>query len=1255
MPGRLGTATVASDAADLLTVEGASALQAQVLGGVDVSGGTRWVVRPGAEIRSSGDLTLTSDWTLPSATSQGPVDGPVRVGGLALSLKAAGRLVLERSLSSGFEAPFDGANPTAWVPTDGLAGAIRLQSGADMVIGRDADAGSFNPAPALLRNTTGALQLRAGGDIRLAHGGAAVYTTGVVQDVAGAPDLSFNGQLLGLIETGDALLSPFLGQGGDLTLQAGGNLRGAAGSAVLPTDWAWRGSDGSYGYRWSRFDRFGGGVGSFGGGHLRVHAEGSIVDLAVAVADNGWLPVAGAEVEDAGGLPAGTLALRAGQDILGGNVWAAGPALSLTAGGRIGAAAGVTGASAPDLVWQGTAVQVSARGELTLDRVQTVGRTATSNANTAGEPLVFTGLEAGASLQVGSVWGDVSLQGSAGSGEPGESTGYSLVNASLPGVLRIVAPQGDVAILGSPQLSVGPQAELTVLAGRNLRVGNLTVSAGGPMAPPRADAVISLAESLALTTFARLEAGALALDATDRSPVRLAARDGDVALGGSLQSARPVRIVAGRDLVFDGAGQLSVQHQPQRVDAAPAQPVSELSLLQAGRNITASATGTAVSGITVAGPGDLLLMAGRDIDLGAGRGIQAIGNQRNSTLLPEVAMQVTAIAGYRSGNDLGQATGLYALTGTLGLSGTLQRDAVTGRPVVGASAVAVFAFLSGGDADAFQRLPVTAQLAALRSLAGADYDAWVLRWMQAGFAAGAGPQAAQATAQALAPGLANDALAAQVMADVAAVPMAQQPARVLTWLADASVRRNLDLGAWLRATLATTLRADSAAAALDALAAAGDPRAAAGVGGVLAQALAAAPAERQMAFVAQQRDVLAASEITRLQAWFDQRLAADSGFEVRLRDTLALEATASTGQVRAAWQALAPDQRRAALPAQDRRDWTLEPGQALLEHSRGLDAYLARVGAASAGSSALATFQALPAERQLPWLAEVLRLDLVAAGEAAAGAGTGASAGAGFDAAYANAYQALDLLFPQSARPGLASLGDIVLPTSQIRTAQAAGITLLAPGGGINAGALVPGAITKKPNELGIVTVAGGAILAAVRDNFEVNQSRVFTLAAGDIALWSSEGNVDAGRGAKTVTGAPAPVLRLDADGNLVLDTSGAFSGSGIAALSAEANVGLFAPRGEVNAGEAGIRSAGNLTVAAAQVRGADNIAVSGQTSGDTGVTAVATTAALAATSQTAGAATAATASPSDDDERRQRRRRRNLFLDFLGFGSGDD
>jgi filamentous hemagglutinin len=65
----------------------------------------------------------------------------------------------------------------------------------------------------------------------------------------------------------------------------------------------------------------------------------------------------------------------------------------------------------------------------------------------------------------------------------------------------------------------------------------------------------------------------------------------------------------------------------------------------------------------------------------------------------------------------------------------------------------------------------------------------------------------------------------------------------------------------------------------------------------------------------------------------------------------------------------------------------------------------------------------------------------------------------------------------------------------------------------------------------------------------------------------------------------------------------GDVAGSGIGQLvtnpdQAHGLVNLIAPRGDVNAGDAGIRVAGNLNIAAVQVIGAANITVGGTSSG---------------------------------------------------------
>lgn len=191
--------------------------------------------------------------------------------------------------------------------------------------------------------------------------------------------------------------------------------------------------------------------------------------------------------------------------------------------------------------------------------------------------------------------------------------------------------------------------------------------------------------------------------------------------------------------------------------------------------------------------------------------------------------------------------------------------------------------------------------------------------------------------------------------------------------------------------------------------------------------------------------------------------------------------------------------------------------------------------------------------------------------------------------------------FKDISKEPISSPGDLQLFYSQIRSERGGRIELLVPGGMINAGLAVSGTLNKPATDLGIVSVRGGEIYAFVRNNFQVNQSRVFTLGGSDLMLYSALTDIDAGRGAKTSSATPPPVLRIT-NGQVTYDYSGAVSGSGIAALTATGGtpgtVDLFAPYGEINAGEAGIRSAGNINLGARVIVGADNISAGGVTSG---------------------------------------------------------
>lgn len=200
---------------------------------------------------------------------------------------------------------------------------------------------------------------------------------------------------------------------------------------------------------------------------------------------------------------------------------------------------------------------------------------------------------------------------------------------------------------------------------------------------------------------------------------------------------------------------------------------------------------------------------------------------------------------------------------------------------------------------------------------------------------------------------------------------------------------------------------------------------------------------------------------------------------------------------------------------------------------------------------------------------------------------------------YSRGEAAIEALFPTGteAEP-LTYAGDISLFFSQIKTEQGGDIRLLAPGGSVNAGLASVTGFTRAAADLGVLTVQGGDIEAYTLDDFEVNSSRVFTISGGDILLWSALGDIDAGKGAKTASATPPPRLRIDGNGNFVLDVSQSIAGSGIGALDGDSDVVLVAPSGEVNAGDAGIRAGGNLTIAALQVVGADNIQVGGVSTG---------------------------------------------------------
>lgn len=183
----------------------------------------------------------------------------------------------------------------------------------------------------------------------------------------------------------------------------------------------------------------------------------------------------------------------------------------------------------------------------------------------------------------------------------------------------------------------------------------------------------------------------------------------------------------------------------------------------------------------------------------------------------------------------------------------------------------------------------------------------------------------------------------------------------------------------------------------------------------------------------------------------------------------------------------------------------------------------------------------------------------------------------------------------------------------------------------------------------GMLTLEGGRINSFTDGDFILNQSRVFSLANGDITMWSSNGDLAAGQGPKSASNFPPVTLRFDRNGLSEVNSAGSVAGAGIGSFKRTpedpaSNVILVAPVGEVDAGDAGVRASGSIVVAAARVANADNFKATGDI---TGVPTTATTMAVA-TPQDASSAIAAQAAQAASSNQ-QRDQRSLITVDVLG------
>ncbi|HEU0096930.1 MAG TPA: filamentous hemagglutinin family protein, partial [Rhizomicrobium sp.] len=262
----------------------------------------------------------------------------------------------------------------------------------------------------------------------------------------------------------------------------------------------------------------------------------------------------------------------------------------------------------------------------------------------------------------------------------------------------------------------------------------------------------------------------------------------------------------------------------------------------------------------------------------------------------------------------------------------------------------------------------------------------------------------------------------------------------------------------------------------------------------------------------------------------------------------------------------------------------------------------AHYGYTGTQEDAFVAFQALPGAQQRVFLRTVYYAELTAGGREYNDPDSSRFG------SYLRGRNAIAALFPKEG----AYSGDITLfsvpfsdpsfklvSSGYVHTDFGGDIQLLTPGGGITVGTegLSPGA------NAGLITQGAGNIEIYANDSVLLGLSRIMTTFGGDILAWSAEGDINAGRGAKTTVLFTPPRRTYDLYGQASLAPQVPSTGAGIATLAPipevpAGDIDLIAPLGTVDAGEAGIRVSGDINIAALHVVNAANIQVKGNATG---------------------------------------------------------
>ena len=610
-------------------------------------------VRGSLEVQTGGDFATSSDWVLTTGTwLAGGEPG-------TLTVRAAGDLTVSHALGFGNDNVID---TKSW--------NLRLIGGADLAAANPMAtllpaelAGKGNVTlegpNAKVRTGTGSINIAAGHNFALTDSRAVVYTTG--RSAAANPaNLPASPNPAGGVD------SPWLKEGGSIRISAQHDALGTSNQSI--NEWLRRPRGTVANSRqsgwWAFRPNFRQNIATFGGGDIEIIAGRNVDNLSAMSSTSGRVST----VESAPRLDVqggGMLRVDAGNDILGGGYLVGRGAGSLRAGGKVGLDRDGDGAllkratqvylmgESDDPASRQASLRIDALGDIALQSVDNPTVLAIPRATGQGvnfgvgsSSSYFYTYAQSSRIDLGSLTGDISL-GSAplnkplngGTDSSGSAYPASLSAIAFAGTIRGLKPS-DGGSLKPLEMFPSSTGTVRLLAERDVVGLNLVVSDRDP-ATVAGWSKVETANALTGNQFL----------ATGPSSPRLVARPGaeefayDIqALTGSLRDSSFVfpavaRLRAGGDITGLSASLQNLTATEQSVIQADAGDIRP------------------TGGISIAGPGVLLVQAGRNVDLRTA--LTATGNANNASLSTSRSARLVVVAGVNGALDIAKLDAAY--------------------------------------------------------------------------------------------------------------------------------------------------------------------------------------------------------------------------------------------------------------------------------------------------------------------------------------------------------------------------------------------------------------------------------------------------------------------------------------------------------------------------------------------------------------------------------------------------------------------